>query len=167
MNIRSALANPLSPPKRRASRRTFAWLLLAPALAASSINAQAAAAGSAEAGRWITGNGNLEVEIAPCAKGLCGTIVKVLANHSMSEPGKEMKPVDTRPAEGMQILSDFGPADDGTREGQIYNRENGKTYPCLMSMEPNGQLRIRPYIGISWFGKTQLWNRVTDTVGQR
>ena len=35
-------------------------------------------------GRWITANGNLEVEIAPCGNALCGTVTQVLGNRSMS-----------------------------------------------------------------------------------
>ena len=39
-------------------------------------------------GRWITESGNLEVNIAPCnpagGNALCGKVVRVLANRSMS-----------------------------------------------------------------------------------
>lgn len=113
-------------------------------------------------GRWITASGNLEVEIAPCGTALCGTVTKVLAHHSMSREGDEMKPADDRPALGMQLLTGFtqqpgdGPA---LWEGQIYNRENGKTYRCRMSMGEHGELVLRPYVGLPLFGKTQLWQR--------
>src|SRR5262245_11573790 len=95
-------------------------------------------------GRWLTASGNLEVEVAPCGQALCGTVVRVLGNRSMSAGGGEMTPADTRDPMGMQILIDFvptefreTPASDGgaaksripTRwNGQIYNRENAKTY---------------------------------------
>lgn len=120
-----------------------------------------------EVGRWVTGSGNLEVEIAPCGQALCGTVVKVLSNRSMSNPNVDMVPADSRPALGMQILSGFIPASEGERKGDIYNRENGKTYRCLMSLESPDQLRIRPYVGISWFGKTQIWNRVQEPLSQK
>ncbi|MBA4111317.1 MAG: DUF2147 domain-containing protein [Leptothrix sp. (in: Bacteria)] len=113
-------------------------------------------------GRWITASGNLEVEVAPCGQALCGTATRVLANRSMSPGGDAMDPVDRRPALGMTILSDFRP-DDGEPSqwhGQIYNRENGKTYRCQMSMGPQGELVLRPYIGLPLFGKTQVWHRV-------
>ena len=123
-------------------------------------------------GRWLTANGNLEVEIAPCGAALCGTVTKVLGNKSMSRDGAEMVPVDTRPALGMSLLHDFVRADSGEAtsaptewSGQIYNRENGKTYSCLMSVStagnPAGELVLRPYVGIPLFGKTQRWQRVT------
>lgn len=115
-------------------------------------------------GRWITASGNLEVEIAPCGKALCGTVTQVLGNRSMSRDGEEMKAVDTRPALGMKILQNLVPETvEGQRttrwEGEIYNRENGKTYACLMSLNPDGSLLVRPYVGLPLFGKTQTWHR--------
>jgi len=115
-------------------------------------------------GRWITASGNLEVEIGACGNALCGTVTKVLGNRSMSREGEEMKAVDTRPAMGMKILQNFIPEtveDNRTTrwEGEIYNRENGKTYSCLMSLNADGSLVIRPYVGLPLFGKTQVWQR--------
>lgn len=115
-------------------------------------------------GRWVTASGNLEVEIAPCATALCGTVVKVLANRSMSRDGEEMKAADTRDPMGMKVLIDFVPSEhEGAAptkwKGQIYNRENGKTYSCIMTMGPGGELVLRGYVGIPWIGSTQEWKR--------
>ena len=75
-----------------------------------------------------------------------------------------MTPADTRPALGMTILKDFvaEEAEEGsptTWRGHIYNRENGKTYRCLMSMDASGSLVLRPYVGLPLFGQTQVWRR--------
>lgn len=115
-------------------------------------------------GRWITASGNLEVEISGCGNALCGTVTKVLGNRSMSRAGEEMKAVDTRPAMGMKILQNFVAEtiedNRATRwEGEIYNRENGKTYTCQMSLSSDGTLVLRPYVGLPIFGKTQVWQR--------
>jgi len=112
-------------------------------------------------GRWITASGNLEVEIAPCGSALCGTVTKVLANHSMSRDGEEMKPADDKPVLGMKLLTGFVAQTDTPNQwdGEIYNRENGKTYRCRMSLDGTGQLVVRPYVGLPLFGKTQLWQR--------
>lgn len=110
-------------------------------------------------GRWITESGNLEVEIAPCADALCGTVVRVLANRSMSAPGAELQPADGRPALGMQILTGLRPAGAGELEGQIYNRENGKTYSVVLQAAGPDQLRVHGYAGLRLFGKTQVWRR--------
>lgn len=125
----------------------------------------AAGAEATPAGRWLTASGNLEVEIAPCGQALCGTVVRVVSNRSMSNPAVEMK--DAPSALGMKILSDFAPAGDGEWKGRIYNRENGKTYNCVMSLAAPDQLKLRPYVGITLFGKNQVWQRLADTSGAK
>jgi uncharacterized protein (DUF2147 family) len=133
------------------------------------------AAGAARAdadprGLWLTASGNLEVRVAPCGAALCGKVARVIANESMSRPGEAMA-ADAQPAhEGMDILSDFQPSEretmaDGRNvvtewRGRIFNRENGKTYDALMSVGPRGELKLRAYVGLPLFGKTQAWQRV-------
>lgn len=110
-------------------------------------------------GRWITESGNLEIEVAPCGKALCGTVVRVLANRSMSGPGTDMAAADARPALGMTILSDLHASGENEWKGQIYNRENAKYYSAQMSLGGPGELVIRAYVGLPLFGKTQVWRR--------
>ena len=117
-------------------------------------------------GRWLTESGNLEVDIAPCGEAFCGTVVKVLANRSMGNPGGELVQADPRPVLGMKILSDLRPAGDGELKGEIYNRENAKSYSTALSLAGPNQLVVRSYIGLPIFGKTQVWQRVTDGNGQ-
>jgi uncharacterized protein (DUF2147 family) len=113
-------------------------------------------------GRWLTDNGNLEVEIAHCGEVFCGTVVKVLANRSMSGSG-EMAAADKRPPLGMVILKDFAHSGDGEWRGEIYNRENAKTYSCNISLGAPDQLVVRPYVVLPLFGKTLIWKRVAAT----
>jgi uncharacterized protein (DUF2147 family) len=118
-----------------------------------------ASAAASPMGRWLTDNGNLEIEIAPCGKAICGTVVKVLANRSMSGSG-EMTAADKRDPMGMVILKDFAPSGEGAWKGEIYNRENAKTYDCELSLGAPDQLVLRPYIGLPILGKTLVWRRV-------
>jgi len=111
----------------------------------------------AQTGHWITASRNLEIEIAPCGQALCGTAVRVLANNSMSAPGKSM--ASNIPGLGPEILRDFTTSGDGTWTGQIYDRENGKTYRCRMQQLSADELEIHPYIGIPLFGRAQIWHR--------
>jgi uncharacterized protein (DUF2147 family) len=124
---------------------------------------QAPMQAAAQAGRWVTESGNLEVDIAPCDDVWCGTVNRVLANRSMSAPGQTMDAADKRSALGMKILTDLRLADDGTLSGQIYNRENAKTYSVRLTMDGPQQMLVRPYIGLPLFGKTQLWHRASAT----
>lgn len=124
---------------------------------------QALTPSPAQAGRWVTESGNLEVDIAPCGEAWCGTVTRVLANRSMSAPGQTMDAADKRPALGMKILTDLRLADEGALFGEIYNRENAKTYSVRLTMDGPQQMLVRPYIGLPLFGKTQLWHRVPAT----
>ena len=139
----------------------LAALLLFGALEAIAADAPAAQQTGA-AGRWLTQSGNFEIDIAACGQALCGTVVRVLGNQSMSRPGTEMKPADTKSAMGMKILSELVPSDDGTLQGRIYNRENGKTYDCRVTPLAPDQLEIRAYKFLPIFGKSQVWTRVTS-----
>lgn len=151
-----------------------ALLLLGAALAAGLARADDA---PDPRGLWLTASGNLEVRIAPCGAALCGKVARVIANQSMSRPGEPMA-ADAQPArEGMDILSDFQPSDSETRadgqrmttewRGRIFNRENGKAYDCLMSVGAAGELKLRAYVGLPLFGRSQAWQRVPGREAQR
>lgn len=139
-----------------------AWLAIAPAFGQSGATGDT----GGPFGRWLTDNGNLEVEIAPCGPAVCGTVTKILANRSMSGSG-EMAAVDTRSPLGMVILKDFISSGDGEWRGEIYNRENAKTYSCKISLGGPDQLIVRPYVGMPLFGKTLVWKRVATQTGQK
>jgi uncharacterized protein (DUF2147 family) len=132
--------------------------------------ARPAADPKAPLGRWITESGNLEVEITACpgdAAALCGVVVRVLANRSMSSPGAEMAPADGRPALGMTLLRGLRAAGEGNAgfRGEIYNRENGKTYSASVTPAEPDQLLVHAYVGIPLFGKTQVWRRPAQGSG--
>jgi uncharacterized protein (DUF2147 family) len=118
-------------------------------------------AGGTPVGRWLTQSGNLEIEIASCGEALCGTVALVLANQSMSQPGAGMKSAGAPAATGMKILSELTPSGDGEWKGRIYNRENGKTYDCVVGLAAADQLEVRGYVFRPLIGKTQVWTRVT------
>ena len=90
-----------------------------------------------------------------------GKVVRVLGNRSMSTPGADMAAADARPALGMTLLSGLRPSDGGSTEyqGEIYNRENAKTYRAILTPAEPDQLLVRAYVGIPLFGKTQVWRR--------
>jgi uncharacterized protein (DUF2147 family) len=129
----------------------LAFALAPPAFAQTAVPQQ---------GRWLTESGNLEVDIAPCGNALCGTVVKVLANRSMSTPGGELVQADPRPVMGMQLLSGLRPVGEGELKGEIYNRENAKSYSTLLTVAGPNQLVVRSYIGLPIFGKSHIWERV-------
>jgi uncharacterized protein (DUF2147 family) len=144
---------------------------LFPALAALTLSFAAATVAAADPrGRYLTQSGNFEVEVAPCGAALCGQVSKVIANHSMGRSGEAMQAADARDPMGLQVLVNFvaeGDAASDPRQwrGEIYNRENGKTYSCLMSLDERGDLVLRAYVGLPVFGKTQVWQRLSAMPG--
>ncbi len=118
-------------------------------------------------GRWLTESGNLEIDISPCGDKLCGVVSRVISSRSMSRSmsssGEKTAPADDEALLAMKILSDFAVDADGSWRGKIYNRDNGKTYDCIMRGQSPEKLEIRAYKFLPVFGKTQIWTRVAET----
>jgi uncharacterized protein (DUF2147 family) len=115
-------------------------------------------------GVWLTASGNLEVNVAPCGAALCGTVVRVEADRAMGQTSSNDA---GRPALGLTILQNFTPSGDGEWYGQIYNRDNGKTYSCIITLAAADTLEVRPYKLLPLFGQTQIWHRVDEKTGLR
>jgi len=118
-----------------------------------------AVAGSAMAspapltGAWVTQSGNVSIRFAPCGAALCGDVVRVMANHSMHDSRVQLA---APPRIGARIVSDLRPAGDAW-QGHIFNRENGRTYDCLVRPMGGGRLEVRAYVLLPLFGQTQVW----------
>jgi len=106
-------------------------------------------------GIWTSQTGNVDVAITPCAQALCGDVVKVHGNVSMSDPSH---PAKGEPAkEGMRIFSDLKPAGPSRWRGKIFNREENRTYDCVLTSLNSKELEVHPYIVVELIGKTQIW----------
>jgi len=80
----------------------------------------------------------------------------------MNAPGQDMDTADKRPMLGMKLLTGLKPASDGaTLGGEIYNRENAKTYSVRLTLDGAQQLVVRAYVWLPLFGRTQVWQRAT------
>jgi uncharacterized protein (DUF2147 family) len=64
------------------------------------------------------------------------------------------------PIIGLIILKGFKfDGDDEWKGGDIYDPQNGKTYNCYLYLKDKNTLKLRGYIGISLFGRTETWTR--------
>jgi uncharacterized protein (DUF2147 family) len=149
-------------------------MLIAALLGTMACNASAQA--PSVAGVWLTASGKAQVRIEPCADAasgsLCGFIVGLVdprgpdgaavapeaaTDHRNPDPAHR-----TRKVIGMPLIWGFKKAAEPNsfEDGKIYNAEDGKTYSATVSLQPDGKLRLRGYVGSPMFGQTQIWTRV-------
>lgn len=61
---------------------------------------------------------------------------------------------------GLIILTGFKfDGEDEWKDGDIYDPESGKTYSCYLTLKDKNTLKVRGYIGVSLFGRTEIWTR--------
>ena len=153
------------------------FLLMIAILALSSV-IFAADQADAILGQWIMAGGKARVEIVRQNGTYVGHIVWLKeplypADDSQGMAGKpkvDRKNPDAslrkRPIIGLPLVSGFHHAETNVwTGGTIYDPENGKTYSCKISLMDNGSLRVRGYIGISLFGRTEVWQRHPSIAG--
>ncbi|MGI8770690.1 MAG: DUF2147 domain-containing protein [Acidobacteriaceae bacterium] len=115
-------------------------------------------------GNWLTPNKSI-VRIEHCENFLCATVVKL----SPASPDKnDVKNPDPKlrhhPLCGLRIGSHFQSIDSThAKNGTLYDPESGNTYSG--TLVANGDsLNLRGYIGISLFGRTEVWHRTSQSV---
>jgi uncharacterized protein (DUF2147 family) len=127
-------------------------------------------------GTWLTASGIAQVRIGPCpdaASGpICGLVVGLInpkgpdGNAVAPDMATDYRNADpalrTRKVIGMPLIWGFKKTADPNafEDGHVYNGENGKTYNANISLQPDGKLRLRGYVGTPMLGETQLWTRV-------
>ncbi len=65
-----------------------------------------------------------------------------------------------KPILGMIILDGLKEDGDEWSGGKILDPKNGKRYACYIKLKDSNTLKLRGYIGISLFGRTEYWKRV-------
>jgi uncharacterized protein (DUF2147 family) len=65
-----------------------------------------------------------------------------------------------KPIVGMKILWNITRQGDGWTGGMILDPDTGRTYNCSLLLENAGStMKVRGFIGVSLFGRTQYWQR--------
>ena len=115
-------------------------------------------------GMWETGESH--IEIYNCGELLCGRIAAL--DEPLDAEGEpktdESNPdpaLKSRPILGMDLIAGFSrKSDTKWVGGTIYDPRDGKTYKCKMTLQNDGTLEVRGYVGVSLFGKTVVWTRI-------
>lgn len=155
----------------RSLARALAALLLAFVLATSAVCASELISNDDIRGPWVEdGKRMVAVWIEDCNGLLCGRIYwlkKLLSasGHPKQDPNNPDATLRDRPLCGLTILNSFRREKGYTwSAGKIYNPNDGRTFNGTISLENDGTLKIRGYVGISLFGKTVKWVRPQENM---
>ncbi|HEV2354919.1 MAG TPA: DUF2147 domain-containing protein [Puia sp.] len=118
-------------------------------------------------GVWMThGDKPAKIRIYDSSGRYFGKIVYLRFPSENGRPMADKKNPDAakqgRPLLGLQLLMGFRFDEDQWDGGQIYDPESGKTYSCTLSLRDPNTLKVRGYVGISLFGRTEIWTRTKD-----
>ena len=67
-----------------------------------------------------------------------------------------------KPILGMTVIKGLTKEGSEYNDGKILDPKNGKLYKCFITLVTKDKLKVRGYIGISLFGRTQYWHRVNS-----
>jgi uncharacterized protein (DUF2147 family) len=114
-------------------------------------------------GRWLTEDRQGVVETYRCGRELCGKVVweAVPSGKTGRSNVDDMNPDPSRrgqPICNLQVMSGFkakSPLE--WVGGSIYEPQTGKTYSAEITVADGPTMKLRGYVGIPLFGKTQVW----------
>ncbi len=117
-------------------------------------------------GLWQVGSGKARVKITKYGDKYAGKIVwlKEPNNPDGSKKVDKNNPDETKRTTqllGLTNLLGFEFKSGSEYEnGTIYDPENGSTYNCVITLEDDNTLKVRGYIGVQLFGRTDTWKRL-------
>ena len=144
----------------RTALRTFGVVIFALTLAVIPVEAQQSVEGI-----WVNGDGDGWIELRITEGELRGTIIGSpddpdnlrVSRLDTKNPERSLR---NRPVRGLTILSGFRLDDDSRwTGGRVYDPNNGNTYRGTITVIDATTLKLRGYIGISLFGRTEHWRR--------
>jgi uncharacterized protein (DUF2147 family) len=118
-------------------------------------------------GVWLTGSGKARVKVVLNEKTgkYEGRIVWLRepndeAGNPKVDKNNPEEGLKKRPLLGLKIIRDFDYKGNGLWEnGKIYDPENGNDYSCTITLTNDNTLEVRGFIGVSVFGRTDVWTR--------
>jgi uncharacterized protein (DUF2147 family) len=116
-------------------------------------------------GRWLTQEKDGWIAIKIVGDSLIGSIAGSPSDDEERE-FDDLNPdpaLRSRPLQGLAIMTGFEYEGDGRWSGgKVYDPNSGKTYKCTLTQLDADTLRIRGYIGVSLFGRSETWTRDDD-----
>ena len=116
-------------------------------------------------GVWKNGEGTGMVQVYKKGDKYFGKLVWLkVANDADGKPRTDInnpeENLKTRQLKGLENLRDFTFKGENKWEGgRIYDPKTGSDYSCEMKLIDDNTLEVRGYIGVSLFGRTDVWKR--------
>lgn len=119
-------------------------------------------------GKWKTiddetGNAKSIVEIYEESGKIYGKVIEILEEEHKNKVCSNCTGEDkNKPILGMIVIKGLRKDGNEYKRGKILDPKNGKLYKCYITLESKDKLKVRGFIGISLFGRTQYWYRVEN-----
>jgi uncharacterized protein (DUF2147 family) len=115
-------------------------------------------------GRWLTQAADGWIRIQIVGDSLKGSIAGSPDPKQRDEREFDDRNPDpnlrTRRLDGLTIMTGFQYAGGGRwTGGRVYDPNSGKTYKCTFTQINANTVKIRGFIGISLFGRSETWTR--------
>ncbi len=117
-------------------------------------------------GKWktiddATGDAKSIVEITERDGRIYGKVVELLNPAMKNLKCKDCEGADKdKPVLGIEVIKGLKKDGDKYTDGKILDPSSGKLYKCTVSFDSADKLKVRGYVGISAFGRNQIWHRV-------
>ncbi len=158
-------------------RTVFAVLILQVALSVPSYFMHAAHADAAKGsplnGFWVTPDGDWVVEITSCVGGFCGQLVGLRKSARPNALRMDIHNQDPalrgRPLCGLILMGGFTQTVYDARRwsgGWVYDPESGKTYSGQMWLDGPDKLKLRGYVFLPLFGRSETLARETGPINR-
>lgn len=110
-------------------------------------------------GRWITEDKSGVIEITKVDETFQGNVV----GGEKKGDGLDAKNPDpalrSRELMGMVVLKNLKLEGSRYVGGEVYDPNSGNTYKAKAELLDDGRLKLRGYVGISLFGRNEIWTR--------
>jgi len=113
-------------------------------------------------GRWLSGDESGWIEI----RLVDGLPKGFAAGATQAEPTPRLDTLNPDPTLrsrrllGITILDGFEYVGENVwKGGWVYDPNSGKTYRCSMTLVDHNTLKVRGFVGVSLFGRSDTWTR--------
>jgi uncharacterized protein (DUF2147 family) len=116
-------------------------------------------------GIWLTGGKEpAKIQIYKSGEKFYGKIIWLQNSTENGKPKQDTNNPDkakrNNQVVGLVMLTGFKfDGDDEWKGGDIYDPESGKAYSSYIYLKDSNTLKVRGYVGISLFGRTETWTR--------